>query len=315
MRILVSGGTGLVGTRLVPALGQAGYDVEVLSRDPGRARDGLPDEVDVTAWDGRARPPAASLEAADAVVHLAGEPVVGRWTAAKRTAIRDSRVLGTRALVDGLLAAKRPPKVLLSASAVGYYGDRGPAVLDEEAGPGVGFLSEVCVSWEREANRAAAAARVVSLRIGLVLDPAGGALGNLLLPFRLGLGGRVAAGDQWWPWVHADDLVRLILWALAEPELSGPLNACAPQPVTQSEFAQALGRALRRPTWLPLPGALLRVGLGGMATELLASRRAIPARAQAGGFTFDFPRVEDALADLVGGSNRERGSRGSHVSA
>lgn len=313
MRILVSGGTGLVGKRLVPALNEAGHAVEILTRDPARARSSLPGGVDVTAWDGRTPPPAASLEAADAVVHLAGEPVVGRWTAAKRAAIRDSRVVGTRALVDGLLAAKRPPDVLLSASAVGYYGDRGEAVLDEEAGPGEGFLSEVCVAWEREALRAATASRVVALRIGLVLDPAGGALGNMLLPFRLGLGGRVAAGDQWWPWVHADDLVRLILWALAEPELSGPLNACAPEPVTQSTFARALGRALHRPAWLPLPGALVRAGLGGMATELLASRRAVPTRARAAGFSFDFPRLEDALADLVG-TRSERGSRGSHVS-
>ncbi|MCA8921478.1 MAG: TIGR01777 family oxidoreductase [Planctomycetes bacterium] len=314
MRVLVTGGTGLIGGRLVPALVRAGHAVEVLSRDPGRARGALPSGVDVSTWDGRRAPPAASVSAADAVVHLAGEPVVGRWTAAKRAAIRDSRVAGTRALVDALLTSDRPPATLISASAIGVYGDRGDQVLDEEASGGAGFLAEVCAAWEREARRAEPVARVARLRIGLVLDPAGGALGNLLLPFRCGLGGPVGSGGQWWPWIHADDLVRLILWSLDTPTLSGALNATAPHPCTQAEFARALARVLRRPAWLRLPGALVRLGLGGMATELLASRRVVPARALAGGFSFHFPRVDDALADLTR-PQPTGGRRGPHVPA
>lgn len=297
MKVVVSGATGLVGGRLLPALCARGHSVSALTRDPERARSELPREVDALRWDARSAPPTAALEGADALIHLAGETVVGRWTRSKRAAIRDSRVLGTRTLVSACAALERPP-ALICASAMGYYGERGDAVLDEAASAGEGFLSEVCQAWEAEAR--AHAAREVRLRIGLVLDPRGGALEALLTPYRLALGGRLGSGRQWWSWIHADDLVRLIVWALETPEVAGPLNATAPEPVTQAEFARTLAAALGRPAWLPVPETALRLVLGGFSAELLTSRRVVPQAALDQGFEFEFTRLEGALADLLG---------------
>jgi hypothetical protein len=238
----------------------------------------------------------------DAVVHLAGETIAGRWTPEKKRKIYDSRVLGTRNLVEGLtrLDAQEKPKVLVSASAVGYYGDRGDERLTEEAPPSEGFLSKVCQDWEREARRAEELGlRVVRLRFGIVLGPGGGALQTMLPLFKLGLGGPLGSGRQWWSWVHLDDVVGLITFALENEAFSGAVNATAPNPVRQREFARTLGRVLRRPAALPAPAFALRLALGEFAGELLASTQAIPQKAQEMGYRFKYPELEGALRQIL----------------
>ena len=238
-----------------------------------------------------------------AVVHLAGENVgEGRWSEARKAAIRDSRVTGTRTLVDWLRGRAQRPEVFIAASAIGFYGDRGESELDEDAGPGTGFLADTCRAWEAEADRAAEAGiRVVKLRIGIVLDPAGGALGKMLPLFRAGLGGPLGSGRQWFPWVHRDDVLGLIAHALRSPAVRGPLNAVAPGAVRQGDFARALGAALHRPAFVPAPAFALRAALGEFAQEgLLASARVVPARAAATGYTFRFPTLGPALSQLLG---------------
>jgi hypothetical protein len=243
---------------------------------------------------------------ADAVVHLAGESVAaGRWTAAVKRRLRDSRVLATRRLVETLVRLDKPPAVLLSASATGYYGHRGDEILTEESGPGTGFLAEVARDWE-EATAAATAAgiRVVCLRIGIVLSPAGGALANMLMPFRLGLGGVFGGGAQWMSWIALDDTIDAIRHALADDTLRGPINVVAPTPATNREFTRTLGRVLRRPTLMPMPAFALRLGLGEMANALvLSSQRVLPARLQTGGFRFRYPTLEGALRSALGASS------------
>jgi uncharacterized protein (TIGR01777 family) len=276
----------------------------VLSRDPSKAAAGLArDDVTFFPWDPRRGPaPAEAFEGVDVVFHLAGESVAqGRWTADKKARIRDSRVAGTRNLVTALTRLARPPRVLVSASAVGYYGDRGDEILDEAAGPGSDFLAEVSAAWEREAQVASEAGiRVVNPRIGIVLSERGGALPKMLTPFRLGLGSPLGSGRQWMPWIHLDDLIGVLLLAAQHEDLQGPLNATAPHPATNREFTRALGRAVHRPTFLPaVPAAILRLTLGEFADVLLASTRAIPLRAQAAGYVFEHPDLHDALVGLV----------------
>ncbi|MCG8588998.1 MAG: TIGR01777 family oxidoreductase [Proteobacteria bacterium] len=289
--VLVSGGTGLVGGRLLPALRAGGREVRSLSRagDAAGPRFG---------WDG-VHPPEAALRGSEAIVHLAGEPVFGGPpTAARRARIRESRVASTRAFVDAIAAlpAGDRPQTFVCASAVGYYGDRGEEILAEEAAPGEGFLAEVCVAWEAEARRAEAlGVAVARLRIGIVLAREGGALAAMARPFRLGLGGRLGHGRQWFPWIHADDLVSLVL-ACLEGRLTGAVNATAPGPVRNAELTRALGSVLRRPTLLPVPAFALRAGLGELAGELLGSRRVVPAAAEAAGVAFRHPDLAGALA-------------------
>jgi uncharacterized protein (TIGR01777 family) len=275
----------------------------VLSRDASKAAAGLGrGDVRVVAWDPQVEPvPAEAFDGVDAVFHLAGESVAqGRWTANKKARIRDSRVIGTRNMVASLTRLARPPRVLVSASAVGYYGDRGDEILDEAAPPGSDFLADVSVAWEREAIAATQAGiRVVNLRIGIVLSNHGGALPKMLTPFRLGLGSPLGSGRQWMPWIHIDDLIGLLLLAAERNDLQGPLNATAPHPLTNREFTQTLGRALHRPTLLPaVPGVVLRLILGEFANVLLASTRAVPLRAQSAGYTFEHPHLKDALLNL-----------------
>jgi len=301
MRALVTGATGLVGTALLSRLEQP----VVLSRNAAKAAAALGrDDARVIAWDPQHDPaPAEAFDGVDVVFHLAGESVAeGRWTADKKARIRDSRVLGTRNLVAGLARLTRPPRVLVSASAVGFYGDRGDEILDESAAPGSGFLAEVSVAWEREAQAATAAGiRVVNPRIGIVLSRHGGALPKMLPPFRWGLGSPLGSGRQWMPWIHLDDLIGLLLLAAEREDLQGPLNATAPQPATNRQFTAALGRAVRRPTLLPaVPTGVLRLALGEFAGVLLASTRAIPQRAQAVGYAFAHPDLSEALAGLLG---------------
>jgi hypothetical protein len=301
MRAIVTGATGLVGRKLLARLDHPA----VLSRHAANAATTLGrDAATVFEWDPQHNPaPAEAFKNVDAVFHLAGESVAeGRWTADKKARIRDSRVLGTRNLVATLGQLERPPRVLISASAVGYYGDRGDEILDETTSPGDDFLAQVSVDWEREALAAGdAGIRVVTVRTAIVLSKDGGALPKMLTPFRLGLGSPLGSGRQWVPWIHIDDLIGLLLLAAERDDLQGPLNATVPTPVTNREFTKALGRAVHRPTFLPaVPEIVLRLGLGEFAGALLASIRAVPRRAEAAGYQFSHPHLDEALHDLLG---------------
>ena len=293
MRVLVTGGTGFVGARVAEALAERGDSVRVVTRSAAArpARDG----IEYGDWN-------LDVGSHDGIVHLAGEPILRkRWSPVQRAVIRSSRVDSTRKLVAALAEAGAcgVPRTLVCASAIGYYGDRGDELLPETAAPGDDFLAEVCVAWEAEAARARQhGARVVSLRIGVVLGRRGGALAKLLPPFRLGLGGPIGSGRQYMSWVHREDLVGLVLHALDHPELQGPVNATAPGVVTNAEFASALGRALHRPAVLPTPAFGLRLLLGEASSVLTASQRCVPARALASGYAFRHPELDGALAAL-----------------
>ena len=298
MRVAVSGSTGLVGSEVVASLSAAGHEVVRLVR-----RVPAPGEKAVR-WDPEKREiDAAGLEGLDAVVHLAGENVgSGRWTAARKAAIRDSRVDGTRLLCEALAGLARPPKTLVCASAIGIYGDRGEELLTEESPPGTGFLSEVCREWEAASAPAVRQGiRVVALRIGVVLSPRGGALSRMLPPFRAGLGGVFGNGRQYVSWVALDDLAGIVLHALQSGELRGPVNAVAPRPVTNREFTEALGKVLLRPTLLPVPAFALRLAVGREMADalLLASARVVPRRLEETGYPFRFPELGAALRHLL----------------
>jgi uncharacterized protein (TIGR01777 family) len=301
MNILITGATGFVGRRLCEMLHQAGHTVRALSRDSVAAKQRVPLLKEVFPWNPlQELPPLQAFEGCDAIINLAGESIAGRWTAPKKQLIRDSRVAGTRHLVEALSKLDARPKVLLSASAIGYYGDRGEETLTEDAAPGSDFLAQVCRDWENEALKAESLGmRVVRLRIGLVLGRGGGTLQALLPLFRVGLGGPLGSGRQWWSWIHRDDLCHLIVQILANESISGPVNATAPQPVRQKEFAQVLGRVLRRPAFLPTPAFALKIALGEFADGILASQRALPRRAQEMGYRFQFEELEGALREIL----------------
>ncbi len=307
MRVLLTGATGFIGSRLLPGLD----DTVVLSRDPKGARRGLGDGVEVFGWDPMAGPPPAeAFERVDGVVHLAGEPVNGRWTSQKKRRILESRVIGTRNLVSRLLDLSDRPRVLVSASAVGYYGDRGDEVLGEESPPGSGFLAEVCRAWEAATGPAAEAGiRVAQLRTGLVLAAHGGGLAKMLPVFRLGLGGRLGSGRQYVSWITLDDVVGATAHVLQTDTIQGPVNLVAPHPVTNREFTRALGHVLGRPTVLPAPAPALRIVLGQMADELLlASARAVPRRLLQSGYTFRDAELDAALRRALGVAGDSSGS-------
>lgn len=293
--VLITGATGFVGRRLAAEL--KGRGVRGLSRDPARAKSSVSALASAHAWTAPDAPvPDAAVAGARAVVHLAGEPVSGRWTRAKKRAIEDSRRDGTRSVVDAIARVEPRPEVLVSASAIGYYGSRGDEELTETSRPGDDFLARVCKSWEDEALRAEdLGVRVVRLRIGLVMGEGGGALEAMLPLFKLGLGGKLGDGRQWWPWVHIDDILGLAVRAIDDPEWHGAFNATAPTPVRQAEFAKTLAKALSRPALLPAPAIALRTTLGEFAVELLASRRVLPKRALDAGYTFRQTDLLDAL--------------------
>jgi len=317
LRLTVTGATGLIGPAVVSALQAGGAEVTILTRDPDRALARL-SGVQAIGWDPLGEPaPAQALAGRDAVVHLAGENVAQRWTEQARRAIRDSRVLGTRNLVDGLQALGSPegdgeagasrgasgrPGVLVSSSAIGWYGAHGEEPLDEEAPAGAGFLAETCAVWEAEAARAASELqmRAVQVRTGVVLDRDGGALQKMLPPFRLGVGGPVAGGRQYVSWIHRDDVVGMIAAALQDERWTGPVNATAPEPVTNRELSRALGRALHRPAVLPVPGVALRALYGEMAEIVTTGARVLPAKALMLGYGFRHPRLDEALAAALG---------------
>jgi uncharacterized protein (TIGR01777 family) len=303
LRVTVTGATGLIGPRVVRALQDEGAQVTVLTRDPDRARKRLGD-VEAVGWELLGEPaPAGSLSGRDAVVHLAGAPVAQRWSARARRAIRDSRVIGTRNLIEGLRAADPRPRTLVSSSAIGYYGAHGDEPLDEDAPPGRDFLAGVCLEWEGEAARASGfGLRVVQVRTGVVLDRSGGALAKMLPPFRLGVGGPVAGGRQYISWIHTEDLVRMMLAALEDERWTGPTNATAPEPVRNRDFSKALGATLRRPSLLPVPGAALRVLYGEMAAIVITGARVVPAKPLVLGYEFLHPQVDEALRSALAGA-------------
>lgn len=301
MKIVIAGGTGFLGSALTSALDRAGHQCVVLTRragtdSPGRARAVVwtPDGTATGAW-------AREIDGADAVINLSGEPLPAkRWTPAQKAKLLSSRVLPTRSLVQAIATASAKPGVLLNASGVAFYADS-DRLVDESSPAGRGFLQDLAVAWEGEARAAEAlGTRVVLLRSGVVIHADGGALPQLLPPFRFGAGGPLGSGRQYWAWIHRDDWVRMVVWALEHEAVRGPLNVAAPEPVQQREIARAIGRALHRPSFLPAPPFALKILLGEMADAmLLASQRAVPRRARELGFTWTFPTLDAAINDAV----------------
>jgi uncharacterized protein len=299
-RVVVAGATGALGRALTDALIRRGDEVVGLSRNPAAELAG----AELVHWPEPTQtpPPADALSGAGAVVNLLGEPIAQRWREPVKREIRDSRVLGTRSLVEGLRALPDDarPKLLVSQSATGYYGPRGDETLDESSAPGRDFLAGVVLEWEREAAAAEALARVVLTRTGVVLSRGSGALAQMLLPFRLGLGGPVAGGRQYVSWIHIDDLVGGLLACLDNETLRGPVNLTGPNPVTNRELSKTLGRVLGRPAVLPVPELAVRVAYGEMSTVVTTGQRVIPARLLEAGYRFRLPDLEPALRELLG---------------
>ncbi len=297
MRVLVTGGTGFVGRRLCADLHEAGHELLVASRSPERARGVLPASVDIRpqVLDFLDRPP-------EAVVNLAGEPIAGkRWSEAQKQRLVESRLETTQAVVELCGRLEQPPQVLVSASAMGYYGDQGERAVTEQTPPRDEFVHRLCERWERAAREAEQyGVRVALVRIGIVLGRDGGTLERLLPPFRLGLGGPLGSGRQYMPWIHRQDLVRMIRFLLEHDELAGPFNASAPAPVTNAEFTRTLARHLHRPALLPAPAFALRLVFGEMARVLLTGARMQPERIQQAGFEFEYPELDQALGEILG---------------
>ncbi len=301
MKVTATGATGLIGTRIVSELKARGDEVAVLSRDPQRAREAL--GVEALRWDPMQGPaPAEAFAGRDGVVHLAGEPVDQRWNEDSKRRIDASREAGTRNLVEGLRAAQPRPRVLVSASAVGYYGPHGDELVDEATPPAHDFLGEVTQHWEAQARAAEELGmRVVLMRTGIVLDGEGGALKSMLPPFKLGVGGPIAGGRHYMPWIHAADVAGMYLAALDDEHWSGPVNVTAPEPVTNKAFSKALGRALHRPAVAPLPALALKALYGEMSEILVTGMRAVPVRAQQLGYPFRHPGLDEALSSAIDG--------------
>ena len=297
MKCVISGGTGFIGRRIVERLLRDQHYVGVWSREPGREKRAA---VASFSWDPlHGEPPSESLNTMDAVIHLAGEPVAQRWNAEVKRRIHDSRVLGTRALVDAISRVQHKPKVLVCASAIGYYGDRGDEMLTESSAPGSGFLADVCRGWEMEAGRAAQfGLRVVRLRIGFVLGKDGGALAQMAPAFRAFVGGRLGSGKQWMPWIHVNDVAELFVHAV-ESDISGVWNASSPNPVTNADFTRQMAKALHRPAVFPVPPFALKLAFGEMGQHMLDSSRVIPEAALAAGFQFEYPELGPALVNLL----------------
>jgi uncharacterized protein len=294
MQIVLAGATGFLGSGLVRRLADDGHTLTVLTRRPRHPRE--------VRWDPGGSPStlAPVLQHADAVVNLAGAPISKRWTAAHKREMWDSRIQSTRTLVQAMKSLPKAPATLLNASAVGIYGARGDEPITEDDAPGSTFLAALGREWEKEALAATPGTRVVLLRTGIALDRNGGALPLMALPFRFFVGGPLGSGRQYLSWIHRDDWVAMVRWALTAAAISGPLNVTAPNPVTNTEFSRTLGRVLRSPSLLPVPAIALRVAVGEMAGELVTGQRVLPEKAQAGGFTFAYPELEGALRAIYG---------------
>lgn len=302
MKVIITGGTGLIGATLAKNLAADRHDVIILSRSPHQATD-LPASVQVVKWDSRSANGWGHLaDGADAVVNLAGESLAeGRWTPERKRRIEQSRLDAGQAVVETIKVATQKPAVLVQSSAVGYYGPRDNREIGEDTPPGNDFLARVCIAWE--ASTAAVEAmgvRRVVIRSGIVLSAAGGALPRLLLPFKLGVGGPIGRGKQPFPWIHLDDEVAAIRFLLEQPQASGPFNLTAPQSLTNAQFGQVLGRVLHRPALLPTPAFALKLAFGEMAAAVLEGQQAAPRRLQELGFEFKYPHAAGALQDLVG---------------
>ena len=311
MKVVIAGGSGFLGNALAWAWAEEGHDVRVLTRalPPGQARHesgtGTPGITNV-GWSpgGEQGSLGAEIEGSAAVVNLAGASINGgRWNAARKQAIRDSRLVATGSLAAAVAGAPTPPPVFVSASGVGYYGDRGNSALSEDAGPGDDFMAHVCVEWEAEAQRAARpGVRIVTLRTGLVLEKAGGALPQMARPFRFFVGGRIGSGRQYMSWIHRHDWIEMVRWIVDTPAVDGPVNMTAPHPVTNLQFSRALGHALHRPALFPAPRAAVRLAIGELADAIFASQRALPGVALAHGYHFRYPEIEIAFRGIYGDS-------------
>lgn len=295
MRVLVSGASGPIGSALRASFERETAEVVRLVR-------GAPNNAGEVQWNPMAAVPAAMVSGFDAVVHLSGETVMGRWTEAKKKAIRESRVTSTKNLAAALARTDRKPRVFVCASAIGFYGDHGDEILNEDSASGPGFLPEICREWERASRIAAdAGIRTVNVRIGLVLSAKGGALSAMLMPFKLGVGGRIGSGKQWWSWIHVDDIIGGIRHAIGNESVSGPVNLVGPNAVRNAEFTKVLASVLRRPAIFPVPEFVVRLAFGTQAAEemLLASQRVVPARLEASGYAFRYRELRTALGNLV----------------
>jgi len=293
-KVLISGSSGLIGVALCPVLTRRGYQITRLVRRQSASEGQI-------LWAPETPLARESVSGFDAVVHLAGETIVGRWTSAKKTAIHNSRVLGTKNLAEAVAKAPRRPAVFVSASAIGYYGDRGGEILREESASGAGFLPEVCREWEAATNAAAdAGIRAAQMRFGIVLSAAGGALAKMLTPFRLGLGGKMGSGRQWWSWIDLQDVIGAIVHVMKNSAVSGAVNVVSPNPVTNAEFTRVLASVLSRPAVFPMPGFMARLALGEMADELLlASQHVIPAKLLASGYVFQQSELQNSLRAIL----------------
>jgi len=305
-RIVLTGATGLIGTKLFSALRERGYELVIFSRNPVKARATLPGAAEYVAWSPTESGPwATAIDGVHAVIHLAGAPIAQgllgvRWTPEYKQEILNSRVIGTRGIVNAIAAAEQRPAVLVNASAIGYYGYRDDTPLDESAPPGRDFVAEVCIAWEREAARAEEhGVRVALIRTGIVLDPERGALAQLLLPFRLRTGGPIMPGTQYYSWIHPDDEIGILLLALEDERVRGPINTTAPNPLTNRAFCETLGEVLGSPSWLPVPEFTLRIALGEMADLVTRGQRVLPKRALELGYSFRFSTLKPALQDLL----------------
>ena len=305
MQVAVTGATGTIGRALVRELGERGHDVVALSRDALRAKEVLGTDARIAVWPDptKSGPPVEALAGTDALINLVGEPIAQRWTTEAKGRIRDSRVDTTRSLVNAVreLAPERRPRTLISQSATGFYGPRNGEWVDEDSDPGTDWVAELAADWEGEAAQATDVMRVVRTRTGVVLSPDGGALAKMLPFFRLGIGGPVAGGHQYFPWVHLDDVVGALVACLEHPEVSGPVNVTAPTPVTNAELSKALGRALHRPAVLPVPGFALHLLYGQMAEIVTTGQRVRPSSLLSLGYRFRFAELESALDDVLRG--------------
>lgn len=299
MKIVLAGATGFIGERLVRRLREEGHALTILTRQRRENKEG----VSYARWDGKTVEEwATSIDGSDAIINLAGEPIAAkRWSKSRKDLILSSRVNATKAIVEAIAKATKKPEVLLNASAVGFYGDVKEGEVTESHPPSSDFLGTTCAKWEEAARKAeASGVRVVRFRTGIVLEKNGGALKKLLLPFNLFVGGPLGTGRQWFPWIHIDDEIGAIVFALTNKSLSGPVNLAAPEPATMHGFCKALGRAVGRPSWAPVPGFVLQIVLGEMSTMLLGGQKIIPKKLLEAGYKFQFPQLDMALRQVVG---------------